>query len=84
MTRLGLTLFGGFEARLGSRLLALPLKKSRALLAYLALPAGRGHTRDHLATLLWGDRRQDLAHNSLRQALFGLRAALGKARPARS
>jgi DNA-binding SARP family transcriptional activator len=81
MSRLALTLFGGFEARLGAQTLALPLKKSRALLAYLALPAGRRHPREQLAALLWGDRPQDLAHNSLRQALFGLRTALRAARP---
>jgi DNA-binding SARP family transcriptional activator len=77
MPRLTVTLLGGVEIRLESgALIALPTRKARALLAYLALPAGRRHSRDELAGLLWGGRRDDSARNSLRQALFGVRRAL--------
>jgi DNA-binding SARP family transcriptional activator len=77
MAPLQLTLLGGFRARIGTGpALPLPTKKAQALLAYLALPAGRAHPRDKLATLLWGDSREGPARTSLRQALFGLRRAL--------
>ncbi len=82
MARLALTLLGGFQARLDSGPpLALPTKKIQALLAYLALPAGRAHTRDKLAALLWGDLSQPRARNSLRQALYTLRQAVDPGRP---
>ena len=78
MARLRLTLLGGFQARLepGGGL-ALPTRKSQALLAYLALPSGHAHRRDKLAALLWGGIREDSARASLRQALFAIRKALG-------
>ena len=77
MVRLSLTLLGGFQARLepGSAV-ALPTRKSQALLAYLALPPGRAHPRDKLAALLWGGIREDSARASLRQTLFVVRKAL--------
>ena len=34
-------------------------------------------SREHLATLLWGNRFDEQARNSLRQALYALRKALG-------
>src|SRR5919201_958149 len=78
MAQLHLTLLGGFHARLepGSAI-ALPTRKSQALLAYLALPLGRAHPRDKLAALLWGGIRDESARASLRQALFAIRRALG-------
>ena len=80
MPRLCLTLLGGFQARLDQGPpLALPTRKSQALLAYLALPLGRAHPRDALAALLWGSVRQESARASLRQALFSIRKALGDA-----
>jgi len=77
MARLSLTLLGGFQARLepGSAI-ALPTRKSQALLAYLSLPLGRAHPRDKLAALLWGGIREESARASLRQALFAIRKAL--------
>jgi DNA-binding SARP family transcriptional activator len=74
MTELSLRLLGGFEARLGKTALRLP-RKARALLGYLALAGGGAVPRAELAALLW-DERED-ARNSLRQALFHLRRALG-------
>ena len=54
MSRLELTLLGGFLARIEGEPLTLPTKKTQALLAYLALPVGHAHQRDKLAGLLWG------------------------------
>src|SRR5437899_12411253 len=78
MAKLGLTLLGGFQARLDTgEALGLPTRKAQALLAYLALPPGQAHPRDKLAALLWGGIREESARASLRQALFAIRKALG-------
>lgn len=53
-------------------------KKAIALLAYLAV-SGRGHTRDTLAALLWGDADEQHARGALRRTLSVLRAAAGDA-----
>jgi DNA-binding SARP family transcriptional activator len=79
MARLNLSLLGGFELRAGARPRAIPAAKTRALLAYLALHAGRPQSRDALAALLWGARGDQRAGQSLRQALFRLRQALAAA-----
>ena len=47
--------------------------KTRALLAYLALQGSTATTRRRLANLLWGDRFEQQARGSLRQALSELR-----------
>lgn len=78
MTRVSLTLLGGFEARTGSTLLSLP-RKAEALLAYLAVAPGPTHTRSKLAALLWSETSDDDARNNLRQVLFRTRRALGSA-----
>jgi DNA-binding SARP family transcriptional activator len=84
MTRLGLTLLGGFQARLDdAHFVDLPIKKAQALLAYLAMPLGRAHPRDKLASLLWGDMQEPQARGGLRHALFRLRKALGDMSPLR-
>src|SRR5262245_48614266 len=82
MARLILTLLGGFRARLDpGPPLALPTRKARALLSYLALPAGSAHPRDKLATLLWGSTKETTARTSLRQTLYALRKSLQGADP---
>ncbi len=53
----------------------LKLRKSQALLIYLALNPG-GHDRSHLAGLLWGDLPEKSARRNLRHALHRLRDAL--------
>src|SRR5262245_9646407 len=84
MARLRLILLGGFEARLDDgRAPAVSIKKAQALLAYLAIPGGKSHLRDKLATLLWGDMPERRARAGLRHALFTLRRALGDASPLR-
>ena len=74
MGRLRIKLLGGYtvlDDRTGE--VALPARKAQALLAYLALSAGQWHGRDRLAGLLWSDRQEARARNSLRQALASIR-----------
>ena len=78
MAMLTLTMLGGFEARAGSRAIALP-RKVQALLAYLALAPTPTPSRSKLATLLWSDVVDEDARNNLRQVLFRTRRALGRA-----
>ena len=59
--------------------LTLSGKKLRALVALLALPPSHGWSREQLTALLWGDRDEELARGSLRQALAELRRLLGEA-----
>jgi TolB-like protein/Tfp pilus assembly protein PilF len=75
-----LILLGGFalESADGSKL-SLPTRKDRLLVAYLALSGGRPQTRERLAGLLWGDRAETQARDSLKQALAGVRQAFRQA-----
>jgi DNA-binding SARP family transcriptional activator len=64
MARLSLRLLGDFEARLGSGPpLRLRARKTQALLAYLASSPGQTHSRDKLASLLWGDSSHSQARS---------------------
>jgi predicted ATPase/DNA-binding SARP family transcriptional activator len=75
--RVKLTLLGGFQAQVGTGApLVLPTRKTQALLAYLALPLGQAHSRDKLATLLWGDMPDAQARGNLRHALSRIRKNL--------
>jgi len=56
--------------------LHLPNRKDQALLAYLAMQAGKAVPRTTLAALLWGDYDDAAARHSLSQALTTLRKAL--------
>ncbi len=77
MGRLRLQLFGGLQAhREGGADSALAGRKAQALLAYLALNPKQRCTRDRLATLLWSDRGEEQARQSLRQAVRSLHKAL--------
>lgn len=73
-----LKLQGGFhlEETSGER----PGRKLQAVLAKLALMRGRPVPRDVLAAMFWGDRQDEQARQSVRQALSGLRRALGPGR----
>lgn len=76
---LKLTLYGPFRAEdSNGREIPIKSKKARALLAYLARPAGTPRSRDQLAALLWSDRGDEQAKGSLRQALSALRKELGE------
>ncbi len=69
-----LQLLGAFQATVdGAPSIAFRSNKTRALLAYLALNGGRAHTREALATLLWGDYSPAAARTSLRQVIANLR-----------
>lgn len=69
---------GGFELiGAGGDSLTLPGRKLRALVALLALPPAVGWSRERLTAVLWGDREEELARGSLRQALAELRRLLG-------
>ena len=82
MPGLRISLLGGFEARVGEGpALALGPRKSRALLAYLAVAGPRPHSRETLATLLWGEVPDEQSRQSLRKALWDLRQALAGATP---
>jgi DNA-binding SARP family transcriptional activator len=50
--------------------------RNLALLSYLAL-ATKPLSRDHVAELFWGDREEDRARHSMREALSKLRQLLG-------
>jgi DNA-binding SARP family transcriptional activator len=75
---LRLTLLGGFELVSAAGPLVFPTRKADAVIAYLALPRGRHHSRDALATLLWGDSEIDQARLNFRQCLFQIRKTLGE------
>jgi TolB-like protein/Tfp pilus assembly protein PilF len=78
-----LKLLGGFEVqRVAGPVIGLSAKKTRALLAYLTLAVGRAHGRDKLADLLWSDRSDKQARDSLRQAIAELREAFTDCQPA--
>ena len=57
----------------GGAELSLPTRKTRALLAYLAVNADKPQRRERLMTLLWGDRGDRQARQSLNQALRSIR-----------
>jgi DNA-binding SARP family transcriptional activator len=68
------------QITLGSQPLGgIAYNKARALLAYLAVEAGRPHQRDALAALLWPELPDEAARHNLRQTLTNLRTALGGA-----
>src|SRR6185312_2915792 len=75
MTRLRLSVLGPFRLEADAEI-ALPSRKAQALLAYLALPAGRPHRRDKLASLLWADRGDTAARHNLRMALLQIAKAI--------
>src|SRR5262245_34486124 len=55
-------------------------KKLRALIACLALAPKAGWLRERLMALVWGDRDEEQARASLRQALAELRKSFGDPR----
>ena len=78
MAKLHIDLLGGCSAGLdGDGPCFLPTRKSQALLAYLAVPAGRFHAREKLTAMFWGDTPEAQARQSFRQALLSIRRAVG-------
>ena len=79
MAHVELSFLGYFEAkRDGLPMPGFATHKARALLAYLAVEAGRPHSRERLASLFWPERSEEQAHTSLRNALTELRHTLGE------
>src|SRR5262245_53938482 len=56
---------------------ALPGKRERVLLAYLALSPNGRQPRRKLVTLLWGETADEASLENLRTSIFNLRKALG-------
>ena len=82
MISLQISILGTFEARFSSgEVVSLPTRKVEALLTYLALAQESHHTRDKLANLLWSDRSEEQARNSLRQSLSALKKVLDGIEP---
>lgn len=74
MTVTELKLLGGFDLRLrDGPAIDLPGQKDRALLAVLAVSRGAALPREKLAALLWSDRAEQQARDSLKHALTNLR-----------
>ena len=73
-----LSLLGGFRlAGPDNHPLTVKLRKSEALLAYLACQGASAITREHTANLLWGDFDQQRARQSLRQAVLDIKKTFG-------
>lgn len=69
-----LDLLGGFHLTSPQgKTLEVPAKKNRALLGILAVAPNQEATRHKLAALLWSDRGEEQARDSLRQALAAIR-----------
>jgi len=70
-------LFGKFTAHHDAGLLTgLEASKDQELLSYLLIHRDRPHSREALASLLWGDTSTEKSKKYLRQALWHLHAAL--------
>ncbi len=80
MERLSIYLLGSFDVQLGEGMVTSTFRtrKERALLAYLAVEQRQMHRRESLAEMLWPERPEGYARTNLRQALHGLRRAIGE------
>jgi DNA-binding SARP family transcriptional activator len=74
---LELRLLGSLEVRDGERTISIPRPKQRALLAALALEAGRVISKDQLIDRLWGDQAPARADHALENYVSQLRKLLG-------
>ncbi len=77
MRSVSFRLLGTFELAIGGTSIPISSRRGRALLAYLVLQPTCAESREHLATLLWGDRQDRYARQSLRQCLLSLHKELG-------
>lgn len=78
MPQLRIFLLDSFQVTSGDeRMLQFRSAKDRALLAYLAVEAGRPHSRDSLAALLWPETIDANARSNLRYTLSSLRRSIG-------
>src|ERR687895_356526 len=74
---LSFRLLGSFEVARGGRILQLGGQKQRAVLAILALDAGRVVSMDRLIDLLWGEEPPKTAGTSLQNFISQLRKTVG-------
>jgi len=75
-----LNLLGGFELRamVGDERVAVPGRRERLLLSYLALSPNGRRPRSKLAVVLWGDTAaRETVLDNLRTCLWALRKAIG-------
>lgn len=75
---LEIRLLGQFDVRLDGAEVKIGSRKAEALLAYLALNAGKSGRRERLAGLLWPEATEDNARTYVRQALWRIRKAIGE------
>jgi DNA-binding SARP family transcriptional activator len=71
-------LLGPVEVREGARVVPLPRRQQRVLLAALALRVGEVVSTDRLVADLWGERAPASATGSLQNTVSALRKALGR------
>ena len=71
-------LLGVLEVHDGERVIALPRRQQRALLAALALRAGEVVSTERLVADLWNERAPASATGSLQNTVYALRKALGR------
>jgi DNA-binding SARP family transcriptional activator len=77
MSALSINLFGQFSVHTGGQSLeGLDACKVQELLSYLLVHRDRPHTRESLASLLWGETATDKSKKYLRQTLWHLQSAL--------
>lgn len=77
MSTLRIRLFGSFELERDDQFFGrFPSRKVRDLFAYLALNRQTMHSREHLASLFWGESDDEKARHSLNTALWRLHGVL--------
>lgn len=76
MSAISFQLFGKFCAHCSERELDLHALKEQELLSYLLVYRNRPHSREMLASLLWGESSTEKSKKYLRQALWHLQNAL--------
>ncbi len=77
MSTLDVSLLGRFRAeRQGEIVAGLDATRVQAVFSYLLLHRGRSHSREAIASALWGDNAIGQARKYLRQALWQLHTAL--------
>ncbi len=74
---LDISLLGVLEITVDEESIEVDSNYVRALLCFLVLEKHRPHRREALAELLWPEKPEGVARNSLKQALSNLRKALG-------
>ena len=77
--QLSLFSLGNFEVKVNDRVVTDQFRtdKERGLLTYLVWESHRPHRREVLGELLWPEREEGIARTNLRQALLGVRRAVG-------